>query len=410
MFRTLLILFSLLLFGFLHAQSEPEISKLKQHIHFLSSETLGGRLAGSNGEKLAAEYLQKELQAINLKAPGNSMFFPFNYIYRSKSSSKPDSDTLTVNAINVVALLDNKADKTIVIGAHYDHLGRNERKKSLGEVNNSDWHPGADDNASGVAGVLEIARMLSENATTESANFLFTFFSGEEDGVVGSVQLAEHLVKSSTPVSLMVNLDMIGRLDCLKQLYIGGIGTSPAYTSLSFTHPDVDFKIHTDSSGVGSSDHTSFYTHDVPVLFFHTGAHADYHKPTDTPDKINFKGMQQVLGLIYNLVIDISEKDTIAFTKTRNRSQGRTTMKVSLGIMPRHMDSGVKGLMVDAVTEGKPAERSGIRKGDIILQIGDCTVNDVYEYMECLSALNKNDCINIQILREGVVKNIEVIL
>lgn len=410
MVRIFLVLFGSLLFSLLYAQPEPEITKLKQHILFLSSETLAGRLAGSKGEKLAAEYLQKELQTMNLKAPGNSMFYPFSYVYRSKSSFGKSSDTLTINAINVVAMLDNKADKTIVIGAHYDHLGLNERKKSLGESGNSNWNPGADDNASGVAGVLELARMLSGNTTTESANYIFAFFSAEEDGIVGSVKLAELLVKSASPVSLMINLDMIGRLDSLKQLYIGGIGTSPAFSFLPAGYPDFDFRIHTDSSGVGSSDHTAFYTHDIPVLFFHTGAHADYHKPTDTPDKINFKGMQQVVGLIYKTVMNLSEKDTIAFTKTRTPSQTRANMKVSLGIMPRHMDSGVKGLLVDVVMEGKPAAKSGIQKGDIILQIGDCTVNDVYEYMECLSALNKNVCINIKIMREGVVKNIEVTL
>lgn len=410
MLRFEIILFFSWLFVGLQAQPYVVNSNLMSHVNYLTSDSLGGRLTGSCGEKLAADYLVSKLKEFGLTTVNGTMTQSFSYVYRFDPKTQPERDTLTIQGVNVLAFLNNNADKTILIGAHYDHLGRNERKKSLGAINNSNIHPGADDNASGVAGVLELARMLTENDIVESSNFIIAFFSGEEDGIVGSLKLADQLGKSSINLSLMINLDMIGRLDSLKQLYVGGVGTSPGFATLPFKNNTFDLTIHTDSSGMGASDHNSFYMHNIPVLFFHTGAHVDYHKPTDTPDKINYNGMKQVVGFVYEVIQDLALKTSIPFTKTKNRSQERATMKVSLGIMPRHMDNGFTGLMIDGLTEGKPAERSGMQKGDIILQIGECLVNDIYSYMECLSVLSKNEVVKIQILRDGIKQTIEVTL
>jgi hypothetical protein len=290
---------------------------------------------------------------------------------------------------NVVGWLDNGAPGTIVIGAHYDHLGYGEDSNTLYRGPDRVIFNGADDNASGVAGMIELARMLSASKLKNN-NYLFVAFSGEELGLFGSKYFVEHSPVDTKSINYMINLDMIGRLnDSTHALTIGGYGTSPSWgTTIKPTSPT--FNIHYDSSGLGPSDHTSFYQKDIPVLFFFTGIHADYHKPGDDFDKINYTGELQVVKFIYSLVQVLNPKGRLTFTKTRDTQQGSPRFSVTLGILPDYTFSG-SGVRADGVSEGRPAQGAGMKTGDVIVQLGAWPVTSLENYMEALGKFKKGD-------------------
>ena len=279
-----------------------------------------------------------------------------------------------------------------MIGAHYDHLGYGEDGNSLYRGAEKMIHNGADDNASGTAGVIELARMLKQSKLKKN-NYLFIAFSGEELGLFGSKYFTEHPTFPLATINFMINMDMIGRLnDSSRTLTIGGYGTSPLWGILfadSKEHKYFTFKY--DSSGSGPSDYTSFYRKDIPVLFFFTGLHSDYHKPTDDFDKINYTGELMVVKLIYNLLTELNDKGKLAFTKTREMQTGTSArFSVTLGIMPDYTFNGT-GVRVDGVSDGRPAQKAGLKTGDIILKLGDNTVSSLENYMQALSKFKKGD-------------------
>lgn len=298
---------------------------------------------------------------------------------------------------NVIAYQDNGAANTIIIGAHYDHLGYGEDKNSLFTGARS-IHNGADDNASGTAAVLELTKMLKASPYKKN-NYLFIAFSGEELGLYGSKYFTEHPTIDLTKVNYMINLDMVGRLnDSSKAITIGGYGTSPAWSSIVTTN-NKTLAIKIDSSGTGPSDHTSFYRKDIPVLFFFTGTHSDYHKPGDDVEKINFDGQLRIVQYIYNLINQTNNKGKLAFTKTREQQMGASTrFTVSLGIMPDYTYSG-NGVRVDGVSEGKLAQRIGLKPGDIVTSLGEYKFSDVTAYMGALSKFKKGDSTKLKVLR-----------
>jgi Zn-dependent M28 family amino/carboxypeptidase len=270
-------------------------------------------------------------------------------------------------------------------------------------------HNGADDNASGVAGVLELARMLSQNKTKEKANFIFALFSGEEDGLIGSKEMASTIKTLYPNVMAMINMDMIGRLDDKKTMIVGGVGTSPSFPEIIERNKPAGFGITQELSGVGPSDHTSFYLKDIPVLFFFTGTHSDYHKPSDDEEKINYYGVENIVNYIFRTANAITDVEKLEFTKTKITSEKKAPKyKVTLGIMPDYTDHG-DGLHVDGVTEGRPANIAGILEGDIITKIGDCPIKEVYSYMDCLAKLNSGDEREVTILRQGEEIKVKVI-
>ena len=374
--------------------------KLKKHISYLSSDELEGRLTGSKGEKLAAEYAIKEFKSLGLKPYHKKSFLqPFSYKVRlnphDSTSVKPN------NGNNVIAYLDNKAKKTIIIGAHYDHLGKNEHNHSTKPNSHGEIHNGADDNSSGVAGVIELARMYATNKTKENVNVVFALFSGEEDGLIGSKHMAASLSKYFPNVVAMINMDMIGRLNAEKSLVVGGVGTSPYFQKIIDDNKPAGFNVTTESSGIGPSDHTSFYLKDIPVLFFFTGTHLDYHKPSDDEDKINYYGVKNIVDYVFRVVNNISQINNLEFTKTKTENTKTVPKyKVTLGIMPDYTDYG-DGLHIDGVTENRPAHKAGILSGDVLTKIGDCEIKEVYGYMNCLSKINAGDEKEVTVLRNG---------
>lgn len=381
--------------------------QLKQHISYLASDELKGRLTGSTGEQLAAKYLEQELKKLKLK-PYQNASYQQKFTYQVRLNPHDSTSVKENTGTNVIGFLDNKAAKTIVIGAHYDHLGLNEHNQSRATNSKGHIHNGADDNASGVSAVLELARMLSQNKTKEDVNYIFAFFSGEEDGLMGSKHMAASLKQSHPNVMAMINLDMIGRLDADKNLIIGGVGTNPLFPKLIERNKPAGFHLTLENSGIGASDHTSFYLQDIPVLFFFTGSHGDYHKPSDDEPLINYYGAKAITDYVFRVATELSTYKELEFVKTKNDAGKKMPKyKVTLGVMPDYADYG-DGLHIDGVTEGRPADVAGILSGDIITKIGDCAIKDVYSYMECLSTLNLNDVRNVTFLRDGKEHTVSV--
>jgi hypothetical protein len=276
---------------------------------------------------------------------------------------------------NIIGYLDMGAPYTVVIGAHYDHLGYGEDGNSLYHGGGKKIHPGADDNASGTAGLLELARLLKKTKGLRT-NYLFIAFSGEESGLIGSKYFTEHTTLSLNKISYMVNLDMIGRLnDSTHTLTIGGYGTSPEWADIiNATLNKKIFSLNIDSSGTGPSDHTSFYLKKIPVLFFFTGIHQDYHKPSDQADKINYPGELHVIQFVYAIILKMDGTNKPPFTKTRDSQFGVSpAFNVTLGIMPDYSYPG-SGLRIDAISEGRPAEIARFKTGDVIVKLGDYNV------------------------------------
>lgn len=273
---------------------EIEIKNLEKHVYYLASDKMKGRGTGSKENLRAAKYIQKQFKKYDLQALGTDGFYQ-NFEAKIKKVKVRDSIR---RAKNVIAFLDNNADKTVVIGAHYDHIGEGKQGSSLAKDSYGIIHNGADDNASGVAGLLELARIYSQNKIIEPVNFLFIAFGAEELGLVGSRYFVKNPTYDLSKVLWMLNMDMIGRLNKETGVSIIGYGTSPAFETI-FNKIDRDnfVKFYTNYEGRGGSDQTSFYEKDVPVLFFHTNGHPDYHTPTDDPDKIDFTSLKGILDL-----------------------------------------------------------------------------------------------------------------
>jgi hypothetical protein len=303
---------------------------------------------------------------------------------------------------NVVGYLDLGAPYTVVIGAHYDHLGYGEDGNSLYRGAEKKIHPGADDNASGTAGLMELARLLKKTRGLRT-NYLFLAFSGEESGLIGSKYFTEHSIIPLSKISYMVNLDMIGRLnDSTHVLTIGGFGTSPEWADLvNATLNKKVFSLNIDSSGTGPSDHTSFYLKKIPVLFFFTGIHQDYHKPSDRADKINYIGELHVIQFVYAIILKVDGMNKLPFAKTRDKQFGvAPAFNVTLGIMPDYSFPG-SGVRIDAISEGRPAEIAGLKTGDIIVKLGDYSVISLQTYMEALSKFNRGDLTTVEFMRNN---------
>lgn len=300
---------------------------------------------------------------------------------------------------NVIGFINNNAEQTIVIGAHYDHLGYGSylsRNPGLPAI-----HPGADDNASGVAGILALAEWLSES-DLKGKNYIFVAFSAEEKGLVGSREFVSMDRIDSEKVFAMLNFDMIGRVDREEpKISLFGAGSSPKWKEiLSFI--DSDVKGVPVEGGITGSDHYHFYENRIPVLFFFSGIHEDYHKPSDVIDKINFQGMRNVMEYSINLLHILDTLKSLPFTEVDqdNQRRSRRTDRVSLGIVPGH-GVDVTGVMVDDVIRNRPASEGGMRKGDIIINIDGNDIRNIMQYMRVLDNINEGQKIEVIVIRNN---------
>ena len=291
----LLFFYVFLMFSYsaLSQDSTGVLLRLKKHIEILASDSLQGRRAGTEYEKKASRYIISEFSKTTLKPYGKNWVHPFSF---------KDEDSLKKTAYNVIAYLDNKASKTIVIAAHYDHLGiggtksRSYGKKAI--------HNGADDNASGVAVFLELAKSLSENNLKN--NYLFIAFSAHEEGLFGSKLFMADYKKLLPDIRLMLNIDMIGRMDTISKnlsLFTSGLPASIDSLAQSYCPQDIYLKIIKEN--FPESDHSAFKNKKIPCLFITTGAHEDYHKITDDAEKINYAGLLKIYDFLQQLIFDL---------------------------------------------------------------------------------------------------------
>lgn len=326
--------------------------------------------------------------------------------YRTLSKIKRAQFSVGVKKIfhtanNVLGFIDNGAKNTIVLGGHYDHLGMGHYGSRW--TGQPDIHNGADDNASGIALLLEFAQMLKSEMVVSGSNYLnnnylILAFSGEEMGLLGSKHFVENPTIELDEINYMLNFDMIGRLEEGK-LSINAVGTSPSWDIINDIKTGGIESIVTTESGVGPSDHTSFYLKDIPVLAFFTGAHNDYHTPRDDAELINYEGMLSIYEYSLALISKLNAAKKIEFTKTKDsNNSGAPKFSVTLGVMPDYtFESG--GMRIDAVTKGKTADIGGLEAGDIVIQMGNIPVEDMMAYMKALSQFKKGDETKVKVMR-----------
>ena len=379
---------------------QPE-NKIKEDVSFLAGDKLEGRKTGTKGEKEAATYIAKRFKEIGVEPKGIKGFLQV-FTFKPKTDPHQEvkysttSTDSTITGTNVLGYIDNKANKTIVIGAHYDHLGFG-AEGSLYKGEEKAIHNGADDNASGVSVMLNLASKLKQ--TNTSNNYLFIAFSGEEMGLLGSNYFVKNATIPLDSINYMLNMDMVGRLKADSTLAVYGVGTSPVFKQVISDNND-KFKIIEKESGVGPSDHTSFYLNDIPVLHFFTGQHEDYHRPSDDSELLNYEGMEAISTYIFDIITDLDDDGELAFQKTKNESDDTPRFKVTLGVMPDYMFDG-KGMRLDGVTEDKPAHKAGLQKGDIVIKIGEIEIVDMMSYMKALSSFEKGNTAIVKFKREG---------
>ena len=309
-----------------------------------------------------------------------------------------------VPAYNVIGVLEGSdpvaKKETIVIGAHYDHLGRG-GSDSLAQ-RSGEIHHGADDNASGTAGMLELARLFTSQRPRPKRTIVFVGFGGEEEGLLGSNYYVNHPVTPLTNTVAMINMDMIGRMKDRK-LVIGGVGTAKEWRDIiakGTADSSRSFALTLNEDGYGPSDHSSFYGKQVPVLFFWTGTHTDYHKPSDTWDKINYADQARVLDLVAYIVRDIDGTEKrLTYQTAKTEATPRTGgFRVYLGTIPNYAES-TDGLLIDGVRDDSPAAKAGIKTGDRIVKIGTRDIKNVYDYTFALGEMKAGEEYVVELVR-----------
>jgi Zn-dependent M28 family amino/carboxypeptidase len=314
-----------------------------------------------------------------------------------------DIETIRATVNNVLAWLPGQTDDYVIIGAHYDHLGRG-NFDSLAPSQIGQIHPGADDNASGTAGVLELARLLAPERGKLKRSILFMDFAGEELGLLGSAEWVKEPTRPLAKAVAMINMDMIGRIKDDK-VYIGGVGTGSTFrTVLDQAQKEAPFKIEYSAGGYSSSDHTSFVTKKIPVLFFFSGLHSDYHKPSDTWDKINGSSAARLLDMVESIAVQLATTDQPpAFqvvAEEKPLGGGGGGYGPYFGSVPDfgQVENGVK---FSDVRPNSPAAKAGLKAGDILVQFGDKPIKNLYDFTDALRRSKVGDVVEVKVLRDG---------
>ncbi|MFH0865035.1 MAG: M28 family peptidase [Bacteroidota bacterium] len=361
--------------------------------------------ANNPPEKLTSLIIPSSIPVIFVKEKALGWIFSKKNTNLTEISVNIERKTKT--GYNVASYIDNKAATTIIIGAHYDHIGMgSENSRSTDTV--PLIHNGADDNASGTAAVIELARYFM-NTNKKNHNYLFIHFSGEEKGLYGSSFFTKSFFFDTSKTAYMLNIDMAGRYDTSKVgLDIEGTGTSTLWDTLIAASLEKELKVKKTISGFGGSDHMSFYLRNIPVLSLTTGIHSDYHMPSDDAEKINFNGEAEIVKFAERLIENTNTIKKIPFIKTKNDSNTRQTkFSVTLGIVPDHSFDG-KGLRIEGTSPGKPAEKAGLKGGDIIMKIGDYDVSEIMSYMKALGYFKKGDKTKVIVKRGEETLTIDV--
>ncbi|TDI79723.1 MAG: M28 family peptidase [Bacteroidetes bacterium] len=405
--RAFIILFTLSVF--VSCKNEvKEIVTMKEDVFVLADDNFLGRKTGTEGELKAADFIAKRFKELELQPQGTEGYFQE---FTFKPSTNPHqeakvADTLEGEGLlkgrNVIGFYNNNAETTVVIGAHYDHLGIGGEGSLFREGDSI--HNGADDNASGVAMMLQIASRLDE---IKDHNYLFIAFSGEEMGLLGSNYFVKNATIPFESIAYMINLDMVGRLNEENTIAVHGVGTSPIFKQILFANNDQGLIIKEHESGIGPSDFTSFYLADIPVLSFFTGQHEDYHKPGDDAEKLNYQGMELISNYIINILNDLDDDGKLAFRKTKNESEEVPVFKVGLGVVPDYLFTG-EGMRIDGVSEDRPAQKAGLQKGDVVKKLDTIPVTDMMSYMKALATFEIGQKTKVTVERDGELFEVEV--
>ena len=390
-------------------QSDTTVEDFKSRVGYLASDKLGGRSAGSKGDILARDYMVDLFE----KSSSSVSIQEFEVI----TNRRTQETAITYNVIGVLPGNDPVLkDEFVIVGGHYDTTPNPPKARRLffDNINN-----GADDNASGTAMVLELFEKYA-STNSHKRTLVFILFGGEELGLLGSKHYAENPTINLDKVQLMVNLDMIGRLDEDKNVYLGGVPTAYGLDKaikpfIESSKLNVTSYQHT-ASGVRSlfsrSDHYNFYKKDVPSLFFFTGIHKDYHTPRDEANLVNYEGLKLISDLAEKVIDNAANRnDRFEFRelpKLEEESERTPArMKVSLGIMPDYAHQG-SGIKIDSVIDKRPAKNSGMKDGDVVIKIQDTMIDDIYKYMEILSKIEPGTKVQATILRNNEELNIDV--
>jgi aminopeptidase YwaD len=342
----------------------------------------------------------------SIKSRKSPVAFPVAGVSATLTTDVEKVSTTTANVIGYLPGADGALkEQVVVLGAHFDHLGMGGEGSGSLQPDTVAIHHGADDNASGTAGLLELAQAFAANRSSLKRGLVFAFFSGEELGTLGSAYYVNNPPIPLARTSTMVNMDMIGRLEG-KTLTVYGTGTSPEWNALlAKDNADSSFTLKEVPDGFGPSDHAQFYGKDVPVLFFFTGTHTDYHRPSDTWDKINYQGEERVVRFVYRIAGEIDgEQGRPVFARTVSSapSEGGDTrgFRTTLAIIPDY-NGGVDGMKISVVRPGGPAEKAGLKAGDIIVKMAGKKIVNIYDYMELLGKLKGGDKVDLVVLRDG---------
>lgn len=344
----------------------------------------------------------------------DSLKKPDSFVFKnSKVMVSTGVDEITKTADNIGGYIEGNdpilKNEYIVIGAHYDHLGWGETG-SLYTGDVPQIHNGADDNASGTAGVLELAEKFASQKDQLKRSMIFLCFSGEEEGLIGSSYFTNNSPVPLDKIDVMLNLDMVGRLNPENQLTVYGTGTSSSFKDLLNTdNKDYNFKLTFNDEGYGPSDQSSFYAKNIPVLFFFTGTHTDYHRPTDDADKINSKGEEEVVKYIYTVSDALDETATKPdYINVPRKNEGRAfAFNVYVGTVPDYATQ-VDGLRINGVSEGSPAQKAGLQGGDIIIEFGGKKISNIYDYTYALGDHTPGEVVDVVVMRNGEKKTLKV--
>jgi aminopeptidase YwaD len=379
---------------------QPDSLAIRRDIEYLASNALGGRLTGTPGNDSAAAFIARRYKSLELNALAPD--FEQHFVARPPAHAGAGRSLPTQNVAAVLAGNDKSLrEEFVIVGAHFDHLGTS--TDGALDPESHGVRLGADDNASGTAAVLELARLFKQKPTRRS--LIFVNFSGEEQGVLGSSYFADHLPVPVDSVDAMVNFDMVGRLKN-DRLIVYGVLTAKEFPAMLDSANTVDpLKVNAQGDGFGPSDHSSFYAKEIPVLHFFTDLHEDYHKASDTPDKINAAGEVRVVAYAERVIREIADRPArLTYVRAAPAPQMTSSSEgknVYMGSIPDMASGDVPGLRLTGVTAGTPADVAGLKAGDVIVEFGGQPVKDLYDYSNALYAHKPGDDVDVVVLRNG---------
>ena len=392
-------------------REEKENNKLKPLVYRQSASSAGLPIIQITHAVANNIINDKDKTVTDLRSKIDQELASFSFELDRKVSARVNLKFEKETATNVIGFIEGSDPilnkEYIIVGAHYDHLGYGGHMSGSLNPDSMQIHNGADDNASGIAGILELSHKLMMNKKLLGRSIISICFDAEEKGLLGSKFYTQTPTKDLEQTAIMINMDMIGRLN-EKPITVGGVGSAKTLSeTIEVVQKNHTLKIDKNISGMdfGRSDHASFYREDIPVLFFFTGAHQDYHKPSDDWDKIDYQGEKEVLNFVYDLIVQLStNKEKPIFTEITNDNSDNQSpsFNVTLGVIPSYGSQKI-GMEIDGISrKNGPADKAGIKKGDIIIEINNKKIRNIYDYMARLAELNSGDKIIVKIIRNKI--------